>query len=305
MASAISRRFVRRALGVSLLVAATASLLSAEQKLLLWEAKGEHGKAYLFGSVHTAKADMYPLNPAIEQAYTSADKLVVEVNMNAVDQQAISAKTMKLGVNFDGTTLADALPPEELEALKKFCTERGLPFAALNIMKPWLAAMTLAIMEYQRQGYDFNLGLDRHFLKQAAESGKEVVQLESADFQLDMLSSFSQELQTKFVIYSIRELDDVTDNVEALMSAWRSGDAGKLEELMLDMGQSNDAELEPIHKAMFTDRNHAMEEKIAAMIEQGGTYFVVVGAGHLISEEGVVSLLRQDGRFKVSQVEAQ
>ncbi|MEZ5363897.1 MAG: TraB/GumN family protein [Bryobacterales bacterium] len=305
MPFAISRRIARRALGVSLLVAATASLLPAEQKLLLWEAKGERGKAYLFGSVHTAKEDMYPLNSAIEQAYKSADKLVVEVNMNAVDQQAISAKTMKLGVNFDGTTLADSLPAEELKALKTFCTERGLPFAALNIMKPWLAAMTLAIMEYQRQGYNFELGLDRHFLKQAKESGKEVVELESADFQLNMLASFSPELQTKFVVYSIRELDDVTDKVDALMSAWRNGDVAELEELMLDMGQSNDRELEPIHKAMFTDRNHAMEQKVAGMIEQGGTYFVVVGAGHLIGDEGVVNLLRQDGRFEVAQVQAQ
>ena len=292
----------RRGFGVALLLAA-ASALPAQQKLLLWEASGSSGKAYLFGSVHTAKPDMYPLNAAIEEAYAASDALVVEVNMNAVDQQAVSRKTMALGVNFDGTTLADTLPAEELEALKTFCAERNLPFAALNIMKPWLAAMTLAIMEYQRQGYDFELGLDRHFLNQAAESGKKVVELESAEYQLELLSSFSPELQTKFVVYSIRELADVTEKVEALMSAWRNGDVAKLEELMLDMGQSESSELRPVYDAMITNRNHTMAEKVAGMIDSGGTHFVVVGAGHLIGEEGLVTLLGQ--RFQVRQVEAQ
>jgi uncharacterized protein YbaP (TraB family) len=293
----------RRGFGVALLLAA-ASALPAEQKLLLWEAAGANGKAYLFGSVHTAKPDMYPLNPAIVEAYESSDTLVVEVNMNAVDQQAVSRKTMALGVNFDGTTLADTLPAEELEALKTFCAARNLPFAALNIMKPWLAAMTLAVMEYQRQGYDFDLGLDRHFLKKADESGKKVVELESAEFQLEMLSSFSPELQSKFVIYSIRELNNVTEKVDALMTSWRNGDVAKLEELMLDMGQGESHELKPVYDAMITNRNHTMAEKVAAMIEEGGVHFVVVGAGHLIGDEGLVNLLNKDERFRVVQIEA-
>ena len=296
-------RISRRCFGLSLLLAATTGL-SAQQKLLLWEAAGANGKAYLFGSVHTAKPEMYPLNGAIQEAYDSSDDLVVEVDMNNVDRQELGKKTMALGVNFDGTTLADALPPEDLEKLEAFCAERGFPFAGLNIMKPWLAAMTLAIMEYQRLGYDFDLGLDRHFLKQAAESGKPVVQLESAEFQLEMLSSFSPELQQKFVLYSIRDLDNVPDKVDDLMEAWKTGDVEALEKLMIDMGDEDSGGLKPVYDAMITERNYSMTEKIAAMIAEGGVHFVVVGAGHLIGEEGIVNLLDRDERFTVVQTEA-
>jgi uncharacterized protein YbaP (TraB family) len=296
-------RITRRRFGLSLLLAAT-STLSAQQRLLLWEASGDNGKAYLFGSVHTAKPDMYPLNPAIEEAYASSDSLVVEVNMNAIDQQALSQKTMSLGVNFDGTTLADELPAEDLATLKAFCEQRNLPFAALNIMKPWFAAMTLAIMEYKRLGYDFEIGIDRHFLKKAAESGKTVEQLETAESQLEMLAGFSPELQRKFVVYSIRDLQNVNDKVDGLMRAWKDGDVQTLEKLMLDMGQADSNELQPVYDAMITNRNYAMEEKIAAMIEDGGTHFVVVGAGHLVGDEGIVNLLSKDERFRVAQVEA-
>jgi hypothetical protein len=297
-------RITRRSFGISLLLAAT-SALPAQQRLLLWEASGENGKAYLFGSIHTAKPEMYPLNAAVEAAYASSDSLVVEVDVNAVDKQAVSRKTMALGLNFDGTTLADALPPEELEKLKAFCEERGLPFAALNIMKPWLAAMTLAIMEYQRLGYDFEIGVDRHFLKQAAESGKQIVELESAEFQLEMLAGFSPELQQKFVLYSIRDLANVPEKVDRLVKAWKRGDAAELEALMLDMGQGDSNELQPVYDAMITQRNYSMTTKVGEMIEAGGTHFVVVGAGHLIGDEGLVNLLNKDERFRVVQVDAQ
>lgn len=296
-------RISRRWFGLSLLLAA-ASPLSAQQKLLLWEASGANGKAYLFGSVHTAKPEMYPLNPAIEEAYEGSDSLVVEVNIEAVNQQAMAQKTMKLGMSFDGTTLADALPPEELEQLKAFCIERGFPFAGFNIMKPWMAAMTLAIMEYQRLGYDFNLGVDRYFLKKAAASGKTIRELESADFQLEMLAGFPPELQQKFVLYSIRDLANVPRKVDGLMEAWKSGDVESLEKLMVDMGDEGTKELEPVHEAMITKRNYAMTEKVAAMIDGGGAHFVVVGAGHLVGDEGIVKLLGKGGRFTVAQVAA-
>ena len=287
------------------LLLATAANVPAQQKLFLWEASGASGKAYLFGSVHTAKPEMYPLNEAIQDAYDASDALVVEVDLNSVDEQQVSQKTMSLGLNFDGTTLADSLPPEALEQLKAFCADRGFPFAALNIMKPWFAAMTLAVMEYKRQGYDFELGVDRHFLKQASETGKPIVQLESAELQLEMLSGFSPEMQQKFMLYSIRDLDKTSSTVEELMEAWKTGDAESLERLMTDMGDSESNELQPVYDAMITDRNYTMTEKIAGMIEHGGTHFVVVGAGHLIGEEGIVELLDQDERFSVVQVDAQ
>jgi uncharacterized protein YbaP (TraB family) len=55
---------------------------------------------------------------------------------------------------------------------------------------------------------------------------------------------------------------------------------------------------------MITKRNYTMAEKVAALIDGGGTHFVVVGAGHLIGDEGLVRLLGKDNRFRVAQLEA-
>ena len=37
----------------------------------------------------------------------------------------------------------------------------------------------------------------------------------------------------------------------------------------------------------------------------GGTWFVVVGAGHMIGEDGLVDLFERDESFSVTQVAAQ
>jgi hypothetical protein len=74
---------------------------------------------------------------------------------------------------------------------------------------------------------------------------------------------------------------------------------------MLDMGQGGSNELQPVYDAMITQRNYSMTTKVGEMIEAGGTHFVVVGAGHLIGDEGLVNLLNKDERFRVVQVDAQ
>jgi len=44
---------------------------------------------------------------------------------------------------------------------------------------------------------------------------------------------------------------------------------------------------------MFTDRNVKMTEKIEGYLQSEGTFFVIVGAGHLVGDDSVVSLLQK------------
>ena len=54
-------------------------------------------------------------------------------------------------------------------------------------------------------------------------------------------------------------------------------------------------------KRLFDDRNHAMTDKLTGYLRQGGSYFVVVGAGHLVGEQGIVRLLEKRG-YKPEQI---
>ncbi len=58
--------------------------------------------------------------------------------------------------------------------------------------------------------------------------------------------------------------------------------------------------LMPVFDALFYRRNAAMAAKIEEYLKEKGRFFVVVGAGHLVGEKGIVELLKGKG-FSVEQ----
>jgi len=275
--------------------------LLAEENVFLWEATGESGGAFLLGSIHLAKPELYPLDPAIEEAYGAADSLVVEVDLNETEEAEMAALMMQAGVYGDGRKMLDELTPETAELFRAYLEERSLPTAMFNTMRPWMAAMMITVVEMQRLGYKPEFGIDKHFLNQAREGGKPVQQLETARFQIDLLSSFPEDLQDAFLRQTLIDQDRVGEMIDEMVASWSGGQVEMLEEILL--AQSEDAEMRAVNKAMIDDRNQAMAEKIARMIEAGGKPFVVVGALHLVGEKGVVRLL-EDAGYRLRQVAA-
>jgi len=57
----------------------------------------------------------------------------------------------------------------------------------------------------------------------------------------------------------------------------------------------------PIYEKLIIIRNRNMVSKIENYLQSKGTYFVVVGAGHLIGSKGIVQLLKDRG-YSVEQL---
>jgi len=171
-------------------------------------------------------------------------------------------------------------------------------------MRPWLVSIMLAAGELQRLGLDPQLGIDLHFLKRAKEAGKGVLELESLEFQLELLSGFSPELQEQFLSYQIEQNDDIATVIDEMLAAWNVGDTKAIHALIHDY-EKDDPSLKPAMKAFFDDRNVGMASKIVDYLKDPeNTYFVVIGAGHLVGKQGVVELLRKAGDYKIEQMEA-
>jgi uncharacterized protein YbaP (TraB family) len=50
-----------------------------------------------------------------------------------------------------------------------------------------------------------------------------------------------------------------------------------------------------LRKVLIEDRNNAWVKKIIALLDENKTYFIAVGAAHLVGPRGVPSLLRKQG----------
>ncbi len=276
------------------LLAGPVPAATAERHHMLWRLEGEDATIYLLGSIHFGSADMYPLPAVVRDAYTAADALVVEVNMAALDPNETAALIASLGTYRDGGSLKDTLDAASWDRLERVAGRLGIPSPLLAMQKPWFAAMTLAVVALQKSGYDERWGIDNHFMEQAAGSGKPILELETLRGQLGMMDHLSPRVQQAMLLQSLHELERSGDYFAAMVAAWQGGDTAALERLVAE-GFEDSPEGRRLYEVFLTQRNTLMADKIEALLGERLTYFVVVGAAHLVGQKGLVHLLQARG----------
>jgi uncharacterized protein len=268
------------------------------KKALLWKATSGNNSLYLLGSIHVGSKDMYPLAKEIENAYAASKTLIVEVDLNKVDMQKLTMLMMSKGMYQGDDSLWNHVSPETRKKVEAFCEKYQLPVAGFARMKPWVVAITAATIPAMKAGMDPNLGVDKYFLDKAANSDpkKDVKEIESAEWQLDLLSGFSDELQAKFLDAAIDQANKSIEHAKQIQEIWLSGDAGRLEAAMKE-----DSGPPEITKALLQDRNPHMADVAEQYLKGKDQAFFVVGAAHLVGKDGVVAALEKRG-YKVQQV---
>jgi uncharacterized protein YbaP (TraB family) len=262
----------------------------------LWEVSSDTNTVYILGSAHVARADIYPLAEAIENAYTLSDYLVVEYDTNAVSELEMTALLFEKGTYPAGESLRENISEDLYSRLcdrLKELDSTGLLVSSINLFEPWVVAMLIADLDYMALGYEAEYGIETHFLNKAEADGKTILELESAEFQMDVFDSMSYEIQ-------IAMLEDAVDNpvteneMETMFEAWSTGDAAKMEEMVFEdiEGDENYREFLSI---IGEERNFLMLDKIEQYLQDDKTYFVVVGAAHLVGENGLINLLDSKG----------
>jgi uncharacterized protein len=262
----------------------------------LWKVEKGGKSSYLFGSIHLGSQDMYPLSKKVKEAYAQAENLVVEIDLKPGDEQKLVPLIQQLGVDMT-SPLESRLSPKTLAVYKKACTEKTLPCAQFAPLKAWFLSLQLQMMLIQQLGYKEELGIDKHFLELARKTGKNVIGLETADSQLKMLSGFNQQQQELMLVQS---LEASKEEMESLFKAWKTGDDAAIVKLFAK--DIDKAGAQEIYDVMITERNIEMAKNIQALLAQDKSLFVVVGAGHIVGELGLVDLLTKVG-YKLTQLQ--
>ncbi len=252
--------------------------------------------AWLVGSVHVLTKDVYPLPDVFERAFSESRTLIEEVDLGAASDPAVVLPLAAKAMLTDGRTLSTLVDRETAALIEAQAAAAGLPMLAVERMKPWLAAMTLAAPALQRAGYDPSLGLDRHFYERARAASRPVRGLETAASQIAALDALPMAVQVDMLKAVLSDIDTQVSAVADIVRAWRSGDVAALERLLLDeFRQSPD-----VYQRMLVDRNRAWVPQIAACASEAAPCLVVVGGAHLIGPDSVVAMLTAAG-FSVEQ----
>jgi uncharacterized protein YbaP (TraB family) len=262
---------------------------------LMWRATSATNTVYLLGSIHLASPDMYPLPPQIEAAFRNSAVLIVEADMNKVDPLKMQALVLASGFYPPGDSLWNHVSPHTRKLIAGFCADNNLVPEVFARMKPWMAMITISVRAAQKSGMEADLGIDKHFLDRA--NGMRVEQLESAEWQMQLLASIPDSEQERYLAANIQSPGTEEGRMAEMKAAWVRGDGDRLDTLI--SAEMRDAA--EVGKRLFADRHPHMAEVVERHLKSSEPAFVVVGAGHLVGKDGVIRQLQREG-FKVEQV---
>ncbi len=268
------------------------------EKHFLWQVRTPTATVYLLGSVHLMKKEAYPLSPVIEDAFARSDTVAVEANINDIGEETL-ARLRAGGFYGENDSIANHVSRDTYAYITAEAARLGFPLPALNRQRPWFLAITMSSIELAGTGYDPRYGIDKHFLTRAAGK-KRIVELESIDYQIDLLAGLPDGEQESFLLYALQDLNTLIQQADTLMAAWRKGESDRIAE-MLERSVGDDETLKVVYRKIMTDRNRNMAGKIVQHLKAPGILFVIVGAGHLVGDAGIVELLRKEG-FAVEQL---
>ncbi len=271
---------------------------AADRKDFLWKVQSKTTTVYLLGSIHFMKKEFYPLNKRIEDAFDKSTVLAVEANVDDVSKLDIQGLMEKAFYPSDDT-LEKHVSTETYERVKKEFEAFGIPAWLISKQKPWFLALTLESLELVKLGFDPDYGIDEHFLSEASGK-KKIKELESMDYQINLLSGFSDSEQEAFLLSTLKDMNSYEKEIDKLLDAWVSGDTGGMESILRE-SLIEDKGMASVYDKLLYERNRNMASKIEGYLKTGETHFVVVGAGHLLGEKGIINLLRQKG-YQIEQL---
>ena len=166
-----------------------------------------------------------------------------------------------------------------------------IPLTILEKSEPWFAAINIEMMMLMRIGFDPMQGIEYHLSGLATGDNKEILGLETTREQLEILDNLSSEAQREMLMQTLSDSLEIADAMDEMVNAWRYGDIEFLEDSLLDDMQ----EFEELHEAIVVQRNKNWVEDIQKLLNKDDDYLIIVGALHLVGEEGVPRLLSQRG----------
>jgi uncharacterized protein YbaP (TraB family) len=264
---------------------------SAGHPVTMWMAEGTSNRVYLLGSVHLLRAQDHPLPQVIDDVYDDAETLYMELDMDDIDPLLMQATINQLGMLDEGTSLQDVMGDDLYAEARAMAAELEIPLEMLERTEPWLAAITIEQLALARIGFNPSYGVEMHLLKKATSDGKTILGFESVEQQLAYLDGLSPEAQRALLMQTLTESATIREVMDDLILAWRSGDIDYLEQTLLD-DVSGYPEL---YDTIVANRNRLWVDTIDELLEQGEDYLVIVGALHLVGEDGLPQLLQQRG----------
>ncbi len=256
----------------------------------LWAIKDKDSTIYLFGTIHVLRPTTQWRSPRIAKAFEAADDVVMEIEQpeKPADTQALM---LKYGIDRTAP-LSSKLTPETYAKLQAAGQGMGFPPQALDMMRPWLAALTVSLTPLLKAGYDPESGVEKLLSAQAKAAGKPISAFETMEQQVKFFADMTPAQETQLLESTLDEVDEGPAKIDALVTAWAAGDQAELERQMIDEMRRDYPD---VYQLLLVQRNEDWARQLRTKLAGSGVSFVAVGAGHLAGPDSLQAQLAKLG----------
>jgi uncharacterized protein YbaP (TraB family) len=287
----VGRALVSRNVWVALLGAVLPAALAGADPAAWRVTSPSGGEVTLLGSMHVLRPTDYPLPPAIDSLVDRADLVVMEIDLDDIDAMAQQRTILQTAMLPQGTVLEDIVDAEVYRLVEQRLGELGVDVAQLERFEPWFLAITVLDLGMRKIGFQAERGVEQYVLGRAQAAGKEVVGLETLEFQIGLFDALPREQQQAMLEQTLAELDEGATALGEMVAAWRDG---QLESLSAELLEEFDG-FPGLYDKLVTKRNSAWVPTLEQMLTEKRRHLVVVGALHLVGPGSVIEQLRSRG----------
>lgn len=263
------------------------------ENALLWEITGNdlEEPSYIFGTIHLIPADDYFFTDIMKEKFENCKTLALEIdiNMSLIEQVSLAKKIILP----DNKFLSDYMTDEEYKKFSDYVLDslkiKKSKWNQIIKIKP-LFSIIIILNELLPKTKTYETELN----KIAKKKKIDVIGLETADYQIDVLNSISIEKQVEMITEDEQE-EDMLKEYFKMVSVYKEQNINEL----LEMYKEDETMLE-FEDELLIQRNSNWIPVIEKQIKKGST-FIAVGAMHLPGMKGVLNLLMLQG-YSVSPV---
>ena len=267
---------------------------------LVWKISGNGIKkpSYILGTHHGCPFNYCDSIPGLMKAFDKVDNIIGEINM--IEFAEMSPERMQkmqaMMMMPADTSLLSLFSTEEAAKVNEWLGKKmGASLEMLSVMKPMTIMVTVQNKEMMEVIPEIATmtTIDKYMQTLGQRKGKTIGELETADYQMELLYGNSLEEQADALLEMI-DHGDSKGLLQQLTNAYKSQNLDTLWKVFQE--QMTGYEYDAIVKV----RNLNWEKQMKELLPKQTTLFVV-GAGHLPGEFGMINLLREAG-YKVKPV---
>ncbi len=266
--------------------------LSSQAASPVWRVSKGPYHLYIGGTIHLLSNKDYPLPKPFYDAYQEAQTLIFETDMAAIQSFSFLMKMNQVMTFNDGQTLKSSLKPHTYSKLQQYFKSRSMPTEAYTLYTPVGISMLISLFELQRIGLNPELGVDHYFAAKAKKDHKPMGELETPDEQLSYIANMAAGKEDELILKTLEELEQTEAIMHELKTAWKTGNRKKLSDLTINEMKT---QYPKIYASLLVERNTNWMPKIENMIQNKEIEMVLVGALHLVGEDGLIYKLKQNG----------